>query len=201
MDQRTSALEAATGGSATATGEMALAAVAASTQGVVQTEEPNAASASPAPTLPQAAQASPAEQIKVQLTKGMKDGSDSINVLLHPEDLGTVEVKLLMQDGQVKATISASNPETLQLLKNDAQQLQQSLQNAGFNTDSNALSFQLRGDQQNSSAFAQQQQNNGQNSPANTTGSEAAATLASDDGSASLARSTVTLQGGLDIQV
>ncbi len=90
----------------------------------------------------------PADQIKVQLARNLKEGNDTISVQLHPEDLGRVEVKLEMRDGQVKATITADRPETLQMLKNDAGNLQQALQNAGLNADANSLNFQLRGDQQ-----------------------------------------------------
>ena len=168
MDNRTLALDPATGGTPALTGDVASAATAAATQGIVRTEEPSAASAATQPfSLAQAAEANPTEQVKVQVTKGTKDGSDSIDVLLHPADLGTVQVKLQMQDGQVKATITADNPQTLALLKNDAHQLTQSLQDAGFNTDRDSLNFQMRGDQQSSgSAFAQQQQGQGSGSGA-----------------------------------
>jgi flagellar hook-length control protein FliK len=212
MDTRTLALDPATGGTPALTGDVASAATAAATQGVLQTEGPGAANPGTATTgsafsLSQAAAANPAEQVKVQVTKGLKDGSDSIDVLLHPADLGTVQVKLQMQDGQVKATISADNPQTLALLKNDAHQLTQSLQTAGFNTDSNSLSFQMRGEQQSSGgAFAQQQsghgssgQGSGSNSGSNpspyTTDSEIdQQVLAATSGSGSLL-------SGLDIKV
>jgi hypothetical protein len=155
------------GGSSTASVDMAIAALAPANLAVAEPDEPGTVSLPPATT------ANPAEQIKVQLAKGLKDGSDNITVVLHPDDLGTVEVKLQMQDGQVKASITADSPETLAMLKNDAHQLQQSLQSAGFSTDANSLSFQLRGDQQSGSFFAPQGQNNGQsgqgNAPAGST--------------------------------
>jgi flagellar hook-length control protein FliK len=200
LDNRTSALGAVTGGNAVVAGEGTVAAVPATTQGVIQIEEPGASSSANG-TLPQPAPATPAEQIKVQLTKGMKDGSDSINVLLHPEDLGTVEVKLQMQDGQVKATITASSAETLQMLKDDSHQLTQSLQNAGFNTDANSLSFQLRGDQQSNSAFAQQQQNNGGSSPSNTSNGISTIDAPTDEQIASATSAARNAAGGLDIKV
>ena len=170
MDNRTLALDPVNGGSPALTGDVALAATAAATQGIVQAEEPSAASSSTAATftLPQAAEANPSEQVKIQVSKGLKDGSDTINVLLHPEDLGTVEVKLQMQDGQVKATITADNPDTLSLLKGDAHQLVQSLQDAGFNTDSNSLNFEMRGEQQQNGALAQQQQGQGSGQSSNS---------------------------------
>ncbi len=115
----------------------------------------------PAATLParQPVVVTPADQIKVQLARNLKEGNDTISVQLHPNDLGHVEVKLEMRDGQVKATITADRPETLQLLKNDAGSLQQSLQNAGLNADANSLNFQLRSDQQQGRQAGQDRQN------------------------------------------
>jgi flagellar hook-length control protein FliK len=95
-----------------------------------------------------ALQPPPVEQLRMQLGKGLNAGNDTISVQLHPADLGRVEVKLELQDGQVKAIITADRADTLTLLKNDAPSLQQGLQDAGLQTDSNALSFQLRGEQQ-----------------------------------------------------
>ncbi len=204
MDSKTLALDPAAGGNTALTGDVASAAAAAATQGSVQTEEPSAANTASSAGFSQsmAAAANPSEQVKVQLTKGLKDGSDTINVLLHPEDLGTVEVKLQMQDGQVKATISADNPETLALLKTDQHQLTQSLQNAGFNTDSNSLNFQLRGEQQQSNGFAQQQgqgsgqgSNSGSNSSGYTTDSDI------DDQVQTATANGASSKGGLDISV
>jgi flagellar hook-length control protein FliK len=165
--------------------------------GTTATQGTDASAPTTAPRLPVAA--SPVEQIKVQLTKSALSGADTITMNLHPDDLGRVEVKLELQDGQLRATITADHPETLQLLKNDAANLQQSLQSAGLSTDSNALNFQLRGDQQQ---FAQGQ---GTNSNA---GQSYAATPSSDDSSddtiaaAALAASSSSgSASGLDISV
>ena len=141
----------------------------------------------------------PAEQLKVQIEKGLKAGSDTISVQLRPDDLGRVDVKLEVQNGQVKATVTADRPETLQLLKNDASGLQQALQDAGLSTDANALSFQLRGEQQQ-----QQQRQASQNRQGNR--AVQAVDLALDD---SLAPSGMPMQrarssgaaSGVDINV
>jgi flagellar hook-length control protein FliK len=103
--------------------------------------------------------ASPVDQIKIQLGKGLKDGADTLSVQLHPEDMGRVDIKLEMQDGQVKATITADRPETLQMLKSDAGTLQQALNSAGLSADHNSLNFQLRGDQQQQQQQLAQQYN------------------------------------------
>ena len=205
MDNKTLALDPAAGGNTALTGDVASAATAAASQGVVQTEGPSAANTAASPTgfsQSLAAAANPSEQVKVQLTKGLKDGSDTINVLLHPEDLGTVEVKLQMQDGQVKATISADNPDTLALLKNDSHQLTQQLQNAGFNTDSNSLNFQLRGEGQQGGAFAQQQgQDNGQSSNSGSSNSPYTTDSEVDEQVLAATANGAAANGGLDISV
>jgi flagellar hook-length control protein FliK len=147
----------------------------------------------------QAVQPSPIDQIKVQLSKSLKDGADTLSVQLHPDDLGRVDVKLEMQNGQVKATVTADRPETLQLLKNDASVLQQSLNSAGLSTDANSLSFQLRGEQQ------QQQQQSAQNESGRYTASTVDA-VEEDAASAALASAANFQLGnsktnGIDINV
>jgi flagellar hook-length control protein FliK len=150
----------------------------------------------------QPVQANPVDQIKVQLGKSLKDGSDTLSIQLHPDDLGRVDIKLQMQDGQVKATITADRPETLQLLKNDASVLQQSLNSAGLNTDSNSLNFQMREDLQ------QQQQQQRQTTQNENNGAFSDQATTSDDDSAdSLPASIAAFTGsagsnqGLDINV
>jgi flagellar hook-length control protein FliK len=122
-----------------------------------------------------------------------------LSVQLHPEDLGRVEIKLEMQNGQVKATVTADRPETLQLLKNDASSLQQSLNSAGLGTDANSLSFHLRGEQQQ-----QQQRQTTQNGASGFTGGSAEV---DEDDTAAAALAATSLQrgssgnSGIDINV
>ena len=99
---------------------------------------------------------SPIDQINPHLTKTIQDGKDTIRVELSPESMGKVEIRLTLNNGQVQASVTADNPQTLSLLKNDSQSLHQSLQSAGFQTDANSLSFQLRNNQQDQQ-FSQNQ--------------------------------------------
>ena len=48
-------------------------------------------------------------------------------------------------DGRVIAVVTADNKDTLDLLQRDARELERALQNAGLQTDSGSLSFNLRG--------------------------------------------------------
>lgn len=87
----------------------------------------------------------PADQVAVQINRAIGQGNDKISIQLSPEELGRIDVKLEMKDGKMTALISAERPETLDMLKQDARSLLQSLQNAGLQTDSGSLSFNLRG--------------------------------------------------------
>jgi len=144
------------------------------------------------------------DQVKLQIDKGAATGSNTISVILHPEELGRVEVKLEMgQDGQVKATVTADNAQTLQTLKNDSHSLQQSLQDAGLSADANSLNFQLRSDQQ--SAQQQQQQSGGDTSQGQTAQADTSLTDDSTDtgltSAAALAAWNANSSDGLDIRV
>ncbi|GAB2175420.1 flagellar hook-length control protein FliK [Dongia sp. agr-C8] len=87
----------------------------------------------------------PHEQIAVQIRDAMQNGNSRLTVALHPVELGRVEVKLdIDKDKNVTATIVVDRPGTLDLLRNDAKALERALQDAGLQTDSGSLSFNLR---------------------------------------------------------
>jgi flagellar hook-length control protein FliK len=95
------------------------------------------------PVLPQEV----TNQVAVQIKKAVGQGADQIRIQLKPAELGSVEVKLeVTEDGRAMAVVSAERPETLDLLQRDASGLRQALQDAGLSTDSNSLSFNLRGE-------------------------------------------------------
>ncbi|HEC90155.1 MAG TPA: flagellar hook-length control protein FliK [Alphaproteobacteria bacterium] len=88
------------------------------------------------------------QQVTVQITKALSAGIDKITIQLRPETLGRVEVQLEMaKDGKAAAVVIADNKDTLDLLKQDSQNLQQALQDAGLDLDSGDLSFNLRGEE------------------------------------------------------
>ena len=87
----------------------------------------------------------PHEQIAVQIRDAMQNGNSRLTVALHPVELGRVEVKLeIDKDKNVTATIVVDRPATLDLLRNDAKALERALQDAGLQTGSGSLSFNLR---------------------------------------------------------
>jgi flagellar hook-length control protein FliK len=80
---------------------------------------------------------------------------------LDPADLGRIDVRIdVNRDGQVTSHLIVEKPETLSMLKQDAPQLQQALNNAGLKTDTGGLQFSLR-DQSSSG------QNSGHQTPSN----------------------------------
>lgn len=95
------------------------------------------------------------DQIKVSISKAAKEGLEKININLKPKELGNIQVRLEVDgDGNMKASIIASRPETLDLLQRDASALRQALADAGLKTGDNAFSFSYRGEQQqNAEAF------------------------------------------------
>lgn len=88
-----------------------------------------------------------AAQVAGGLSRLSADGGGQINIKLAPANLGQVEVSMRIQeDGRVSATIVADRPETLDLLRRDAWNLERALGEAGLKADSGSLQFSLRGE-------------------------------------------------------
>jgi len=56
----------------------------------------------------------------------------SVELRLDPPELGSVSIDIAMEDGGVRATVSAERPETLDLMRRHAEALQRELLAAGF---------------------------------------------------------------------
>ncbi len=112
----------------------------AATQRAQQTQAPRAAQ-----------QHTPLTQlISVNITKAIAEGMDRISVQLRPAELGKVEVQLeVAKNGRVSATIIAERPESLELLRNDAKNLERALQEAGLDAHAGDLNFSLKDQQEN----------------------------------------------------
>lgn len=92
--------------------------------------------------------------VAATLTKAGKGGEDStINLRLDPPELGNVAVKLQFgKDKTVKAHLMVEKPETYMMLQRDGAALERALQSAGFDAQSQTISFELA---QDNSAFRQ----------------------------------------------
>ncbi len=133
------------------------------------------------------------EQIQVQMKSAMKDGVSRITVKLDPAELGEVEIKMeIGATGKAGVVISCDRPQTLELLQRDAKQLQQMLTDLGLSADSDSLSFNLRGGDQQQS----QQQNYKPNkySPLSDEFEEEVAAIVPT-------QTTVALRSGVNIKV
>lgn len=88
-----------------------------------------------------------ADQVAVNIQKGIAQGQDKITVNLRPQELGRVEIKMEVgHDGKLTAVVAAERPETLDMLRQDSRSLIQTLGEAGLQADENSLSFTLQGD-------------------------------------------------------
>ena len=105
--------------------------------------------------------ATPSTQVAVHIKKAIGEGRDQVTVRLEPAELGRIEVKLAASnDGTLRAAIVADRAETLDLLQTDSRALERALQDAGLKTNSDSLSFNLRGEGQNGK-FAERDANGG----------------------------------------
>lgn len=89
----------------------------------------------------------PADQVAMKMSATAKDGGGKVTIRLSPEELGKVDIRMeISKEGLVRAVVAVDRPETLELLQRDAKGLERVLQDAGLQTDSESLEFDLRGD-------------------------------------------------------
>lgn len=87
----------------------------------------------------------PAMAIALQMSKNLQKGSSSFDIRLDPAEMGRIDVRMeVRQDGHITAHLTVDRPETLDLLQRDARALQQALNDAGLQADSDSLNFSLR---------------------------------------------------------
>ena len=140
----------------------------------------------------------PISGVPIEIAAAIRAGKSRFDISLDPAELGRIDVRINVdRNGQVTSHLTVEKPETLSMLKQDAPQLQRALDDAGFKTGSNGLSFSLR--DQNSSG-----QNSGQN---NDNGGNARRLIVSEDetvAAAPVARGYGRMlgsSGGVDIRV
>jgi flagellar hook-length control protein FliK len=114
----------------------------------------------------------PVSGLAVEIAASARGGNTHFEVRLDPAELGRIDVRIdVDRSGQVTSHLTVEKPETLSMLRQDAPQLQQALNDAGLKTGSGGLQFSLR-DQSSSG------QNNGNN---NQPGAQAQRLIISDD--------------------
>jgi flagellar hook-length control protein FliK len=113
------------------------------------TRAPDAAAARPAPTFaahdPAAHAAASVERVAVAIRHAANQGMDRIEIKLHPEHLGRVDITLDLGEGnQVQATVSAERSATHELLQREARGLERALEQAGLKVQAGDLTFSWR---------------------------------------------------------
>lgn len=89
------------------------------------------------------------EQVTVQVRNALNDGASRMEIHLKPAELGRVDVRIDTDaDGRSHVTVTADKRDTLDLLQRDSRLLERALADAGLKTDSNGLSFNMRGEGQ-----------------------------------------------------
>jgi flagellar hook-length control protein FliK len=103
-------------------------------------------SAAPAaPTTTPAPNTIPIAGLAVEIAAQAHAGRNRFEIRLDPPELGRIDVRLdVDRDGKVASRLVVDRPETLDILRRDAPQLERSLQQAGLKTADNALQFSLR---------------------------------------------------------
>ncbi len=75
-------------------------------------------------------------QLAVNVTQAIEDGTNEFTIRLNPQEMGRVTVRLTFADnGTLKASIFAEQPETLDLLQRDVRGLEKALNNNGKTND------------------------------------------------------------------
>ncbi len=101
---------------------------------------PTAETADAAP----ARRAVPVADLPLEVVRAARDGVERLEVRLHPEDLGTVEVTVETgRDTKTHVTIAAERPETLHLLNRDARMIERLLAAQGLDL-SGGIQMELR---------------------------------------------------------
>ena len=112
----------------------------------------------------------PLSGLAVEIAASVRSGKSHFEIRLDPADLGRIDVRIdVDRNGQVTSHLTVEKPETLSMLRQDAPQLQQALDDAGFKTGGGGLQFSLR-----------DQSSSGQNS-GNDSGRNAQRLIVSDD--------------------
>lgn len=137
-----------------------------------------------------------AAALAIEIASRARDGMREFQIRLDPPELGRVDVKLSVdRHGQVNTHLTVDRPETLDLLRRDAQSLERALQQSGLKTSDGNLEFSLR--QQTPDGFNQRQ--------AQSQGSEASGVPAADTDTAGSIHAeyqwAARLRGGVDIRV
>lgn len=106
----------------------------------------SARSTSAAPATPHPVRGSPetVADMAAQMIKKLHGKATRFDIELTPGGMGTVDVRIEIQNGRVSAAMIFDNPQAAAELKSRAAELQRSLEQAGFDLSNGGLSFEAR---------------------------------------------------------
>ena len=104
---------------------------------------PAPASHAPAPAHPLVSGV-PIQAVPVEIGLKTLAGINRFDIRLDPDDLGQIDVRLDISEGQVRAHIVVERPEALVSLQRETSQLERALEQAGFRTGDDGVSLSLR---------------------------------------------------------
>ncbi|WP_426528393.1 flagellar hook-length control protein FliK [Bradyrhizobium sp. McL0615] len=116
--------------------------------GAIQTQQAAAPTTTPAAASQLTATAGaavPVSGLALEIAASAKSGKTRFEIRLDPAELGRIDVRIdIDRHGQVTSHLTVERPETLSMLRQDANQLQRALDNAGLSTGNSGLQFSLR---------------------------------------------------------
>jgi chemotaxis protein MotD len=118
--------------------------------GTIPTQQPIAHVAAPAAASQLTATAAtdaavPVSGLAMEIAASARSGKTRFEIRLDPAELGRIDVRIdVDRHGQVTSHLTVERPETLSMLRQDANQLQRALDNAGLSTGNGGLQFSLR---------------------------------------------------------
>ena len=90
-----------------------------------------------------ASAAVPLSGLAMEIAASAKSGKSRFEIRLDPAELGRIDVRIdVDRNGQVTSHLTVDRPETLSMLRQDANQLQRALDNAGLSTGNGGLAVQ-----------------------------------------------------------
>jgi hypothetical protein len=102
-----------------------------------------------------AAERTALQHVGAHITRAIAEGMDRLTLHLVPAELGRIDITLdVREDGQVKTTVRADNPTTLDLLQRDSRNLERALESAGLRAEAGSLNFSLRNDGRQNQPFS-----------------------------------------------
>ncbi|MCK1515046.1 flagellar hook-length control protein FliK [Bradyrhizobium sp. 190] len=117
--------------------------------GAIQTQQP-ASTTTPATAAQFTATAAasapvPVSGLAMEIAASARSGKTRFEIRLDPAELGRIDVRIdIDRHGQMTSHLTVERPETLSMLRQDANQLQRALDNAGLSTGNGGLQFSLR---------------------------------------------------------